>query len=55
MNESKTPHQYRLEGMEIERERIIKLLENQIDDCAEQCDFCVAQEDAIKLIRGELS
>jgi len=55
VSQSTTPHQYRLEGMEIERERIIKLLQNQIDDCSENCDFCVAQEDAIKLIRGELS
>jgi hypothetical protein len=55
MNESKTPYEYRLEGIEIERERIIKLLENQIEECEEECDFCIAQRDAIALIRGELS
>ena len=40
-------------GIEKERERVIELLQKQISDCGEACDYCVAQEDAIALINGE--
>ena len=38
-------------GVRTERERIIKLLEACIAECGEMCDYCVAQRDAIDLIK----
>lgn len=46
------------EGVMQERERIIKLLEEAIRTCKEfiqpgDCDYCVAQQDAIEMIQED--
>ena len=37
-------------GSKRERDRIIALLQEAISECGEQCDYCVAQEDAIEML-----
>jgi hypothetical protein len=38
-------------GITNERDRIIAMLQEAIAECGEQCDYCVAQEDAIEMLR----
>jgi hypothetical protein len=38
-------------GITQERDRIVSLLQEAISECGEQCDYCVAQEDAIEMLR----
>lgn len=38
-------------GAASERKRIIKSLENAIAQCGEECDYCVAQYDAIEMVK----
>jgi hypothetical protein len=46
------------EGVRVEQERIIALLESSMAECSENkkpegCDACYGQRDAIALIKGE--
>lgn len=36
-----------------EQERIIALIEAQIAECGEDCDYCIAQADIIEAIREQ--
>ena len=43
-------HDYE-QGIRDEQERIIALIQAQIAECGEDCDYCVAQADIIEAIR----